>query len=284
MNIGIVGNLGKANFREVLPPFLDAVRAHGASVILDADAARILGLKKLPDVLPVAEIPKKADLVLSFGGDGTLLSTARLVGAHEKPILGVNLGGLGYLTEIPYDNLIEHVDDILSRHYEIQERMMLCAQVEGEEDFLHIALNEFVLERSGTPRMVSLETTIDGKALTTYRADGLIVATPTGSTGYNLSVGGPILEPTMQGIIVAPICPHSLAMRPLVIDAHRTIEIRLTSESLQVRLVADGQRSELLDEGKAVRIKKAPFVCKLAVFAGRVFYDVLGKKLRWGQR
>jgi NAD+ kinase len=284
MNIGIVGNLGKANFREVLPPFLDAVRARGASVILDTDAARVLGLKKLPDVLPAAEIPKKADLVLSFGGDGTLLSTARLVGAHEKPILGVNLGGLGYLTEIPYDNLIEHIDDIISRRYEIQERMMLCAQMEGEDGFPHVALNEFVLERTGTPRMVSLETTIDGKALTTYKADGLIMATPTGSTGYNLSVGGPILEPTMQAIIIAPICPHSLTMRPLVVDADRTVEIWFVEPSPPVHLVADGQISQVLDAGKRVRIKKAPFVCKLAVFAGRVFYDVLGKKLHWGQR
>jgi NAD+ kinase len=284
MNIGIVGNLGKANFREVLPPFLDAVRVRGANVILDADAARVLGLKKLPEVLPAAEIPKRADLVLSLGGDGTLLSTARLVGAHEKPILGVNLGGLGYLTEIPYDNLALRVDDILSQRYEIQERMMLCAQVEGEEGFPHLSLNDFVLERTGTPRMVSLETTIDGKTLTTYKADGIIMATPTGSTGYNLSVGGPVLEPTMQAIIIAPICPHSLAMRPLVIDAHRTVEIWFVEPSPPVHLVADGQVSQVLEEGKRVRIKRAPFVCKLAVFAGRVFYDVLGKKLHWGQR
>lgn len=284
MNIGIVGNLRKAAFREILPPFLDEVRARGASAILDSEAAKVPGLKGTLNVLPTADIPSHADLMLSFGGDGTLLSTARLVGANEKPILGVNLGGLGYLTEVPYDNLIERVDDILSGRYEIQERMMLRAQVEGEKGFPHVALNEFVLERSETPRMVSLETTIDGKALTTYRADGLIVATPTGSTGYNLSASGPILEPTMQGIILAPICSHSLTMRPLVIGADRTVEIRLATESPEVRLVADGQRSDVLSAGKRVRIQRAPFVCKLAVFAGRVFYNTLAQKLRWGQR
>lgn len=284
MNIGIVGNLSKPHFRDVLPPFVESVQARGTSVILDPDAARVPGLKGLLDIMPSAEIPKSADLVLSFGGDGTLLSTARLVGPYEKPILGVNLGGLGYLTEVPYDNLLERVDDILSRRYEIQERMMLCAQVEGEKDFGYIALNDFVLERSGTPRLVNLEAIIDGKVLTTYKADGLIVATPTGSTGYNLSAGGPILEPTMQGIIIAPICPHSLSMRPLVIGAHRTVEVRVKDDSSEVRFVADGQRSELLKPGKALRIKRAPFVCRLAVFAGRVFYNTLAQKLRWGQR
>jgi len=284
MNIGIVGNLGKAAFREILPAFLDEVRARGASVTLDPEAAKMPGLKGRLDVRPAEDIPKTADLVLSFGGDGTLLATARLVGENEKPILGVNLGGLGYLTEMPYDALTERIDDILAGRYEIQERMMLSAQVEGEDGFPHAALNEFVLERSGTPRMVSLETTIDGKELTTYRADGLIVATPTGSTGYNLSASGPILEPTMQSIILAPICPHSLTMRPLVIRADRTVEVRLTADSPEVRFVADGQRSELLRAGKAVRIRRAPFVCKLAVITGRVFYNVLAQKLGWGQR
>ncbi len=284
MNIGIVGNLDKPHFHEVLPPFLDEVRKRGASAILDPEAARVLGIKDLIDILPLDEIPKAADIVLSFGGDGTLLSTARLVGPHEKPILGINLGGLGYLTEVPYDNLIERIDDILERRYEIQQRMMLCAQMEGDEGFPHVALNDFVLERSGTPRMTHLETTIDGKPLTTYRADGLIVATPTGSTGYNLSASGPILEPTMKGIIVTPICPHSLSMRPLVIGADRTVEIRPTADSAQVRVVADGQRSVLLETGKAVRVRRAPFVCRLAVFAGRVFYNTLSQKLRWGQR
>ncbi|MBU1936388.1 NAD(+)/NADH kinase [bacterium] len=284
MNIGIVGNLDKPHFHDVLPPFLDEVRARGASVIMDPDAARVLGLKDSIDVMPAEDIPKNANLMLSFGGDGTLLSTARLVGPHEKPILGINLGGLGYLTEVPYDNLIERIEDILASRYDIQERMMLCAQMEGDEGFPHVALNDFVLERSGTPRMTHLETTIDGKHLTMYKSDGLIVATPTGSTGYNLSASGPILEPTMKAIIVTPICPHSLSMRPLVIDADRTVEIRPTSDSAQVRVVADGQRSMVLETGKAVRIRCAPFVCRLAVFSGRVFYNTLAQKLRWGQR
>ena len=284
MNIGIVGNLDKPHFHEVLPPFLDELRNRGASALLDSDAARVLNLKDSIDVMPAEDIPKSADLMLSFGGDGTLLSTARLVGPHEKPILGINLGGLGYLTEVPYDNLIERIDDILASRYEIQERMMLCAQMEGDKGFPHVALNDFVLERSGTPRMTHLETTIDGEPLTTYRADGLIVATPTGSTGYNLSASGPILEPTMNAIIVTPICPHSLSMRPLVIDAHRMVEVRPTADSAQVRVVADGQRSMVLETGKAVRIRRAPFVCRLAVFTGKVFYNTLSQKLRWGQR
>jgi len=220
-------------------------------------------------------------MVLSFGGDGTLLATARKVGRHQTPILGVNLGGLGYLAEISLESLYPRVEELLSGAYRVEDRMVLSCSVVGSPQ-VYQALNDVVIDKAAFTRVVRIRTTIGGRYLNTYTGDGLIVATPTGSTAYSLSLGGPIVEPALNALIVNPLSPHTLADRPMIIGAEREIEAVIESGHSAMILSTDGQIERHLRVGDKILIRRADYVVKLVHFQDKFFYDVLREKLKWG--
>lgn len=277
--VGVMGNLSKPAFRELLPTLIRGLRQRKATFILDRDAADELGCAS-HEILPAEQIADLATIMLSFGGDGTLLRTARMIGRRHVPILGVNIGpGLGYLTELSAAELDESLDRIIAGELVYQERMMLAATISNDSTLTYMALNDLVVANVEPWRTLPLELRIDNSPVTTYRSDGLIVSTPTGSTAYSLSAGGPILEPTLSCVIIAPISPHTLSMRPVVIASERTVSITVLGEAM---LSADGEPVKHLQSGSIVQVKRAEFTTKLAGLKGRDFYHVLRSKLGWG--
>lgn len=278
MILGIMGNSTKPRFIPIVSSFLLLLRERGVRFVFDAENRDSIQLDA-SQIVPHDAVGRIADLVLSFGGDGTLLHTAAAVASHDKPILGINLGpGLGYLTDLDSVHLHERLDDILNQNYAVENRMMLQAIVDGQPKMYH-ALNDFVVGQHEVSRTQAFEVFIDGTPASTYRADGLIVASPTGSTAYSLSAGGPIIEPTLESIIVTPVCPHTLTMRPLAIAASRTVTIRSMGSAV---LTADGEQVHLLDVGRNVIVSKSPMSAKLVNIMRRDFYQVLRDKLNWG--
>jgi NAD+ kinase len=233
-----------------------------------------------------SEVALDADLVVVLGGDGTLIAAARLVGERDVPILGVNLGSLGFLTEITLDELYPSIERCLAGDFEVSERMMLLASVErdGKEVERHRVLNDVVINKGALARIVDMETSVNGQYLTTFKADGLIVSTPTGSTGYSLSANGPIIHPALASISITPICPHTLTNRPLVVGADARIAIQLESMDEAVFLTLDGQVGVKLVCGDVVRICRAEHPTRLIKSRTKDFFEVLRTKLKWGER
>jgi NAD+ kinase len=224
--------------------------------------------------------------VVVFGGDGTMLSVARMVCEKEIPILGVNLGGLGFITEVQRTEIFDAMEEILSGKSGFEDRLMLtaCVHRHGEKIAEYTALNDVVINKGALARIIELETFIDRMYVTSFRADGLIVSTPTGSTAYSLSAGGPILDPTMDCIILTPICPHTLTNRPIVLPADVLIEITLKTPAEDVFLTLDGQVGFSLRQNDIVVVEKSPFKTRLLIPHERNSFQVLRKKLRWGER
>ncbi|PYM70257.1 MAG: NAD(+) kinase [Candidatus Rokuibacteriota bacterium] len=227
----------------------------------------------------------QVDLLLVLGGDGTLLSMARLVGDLGVPILGVNLGGLGFLTALTKEELFPALEAFLAGGLVIEERVMLAAQVwrQGERLSEYAALNDVVITKSAMSRIINLAVSVDGQFATAYRADGLIISTPTGSTAYCLSAGGPIVFPTMPAIVLTPICSHTLTNRPIVLPADQRIEVTLQSDQ-DVMLTLDGQVGFALKEADVVAISQATARIRLLRFPQKHFFSVLRTKLKWGER
>ena len=232
------------------------------------------------------DIPGSADMVVVLGGDGTLISVARLVGDREVPILGVNLGSLGFLTEVTLDELYPALESCLSGDYRVSERMMLRASVErdGIEIESHQVLNDVVINKGALARIVDLMTTVDGSWLTTFKSDGLIICTPTGSTGYSLAAGGPIIHPALDCLVITPICPHTLTNRPIVVDAGASITVTLKSDKEDVFLTLDGQVGMELQGGDIIRVRRAERRTRLVVSRSKDYFEVLRTKLKWGER
>ena len=233
-----------------------------------------------------SEVARDADLVVVLGGDGTLIAAARLVGEREVPILGVNLGSLGFLTEITLNELYPSVERCLAGDFEVSERMMLVASVEraGEVVELHRVLNDVVINKGALARIVDMETSVSGRYLTTFKADGLIVSTPTGSTGYSLSANGPIIHPELECISITPICPHTLTNRPLVMAGDARIAITLNSNDEAVFLTLDGQVGVKLVCGDVVQIRQSEHATRLVQSRSKDYFEVLRTKLKWGER
>jgi NAD+ kinase len=221
-----------------------------------------------------SEVVEKVDLMIVLGGDGTLLAVARAIGSRSVPILGVNLGTLGFLAEIAQEELFETLEEILAGRFVAEHRMRLDVAVEraGEVVGGYLALNDAVLARTALSRMVDLEARADGAEVTTYYGDGLIVATPTGSSAYSLSAGGPLVLPSVEAIVLAPICPHTLTQRPLVLP-HTCNE-----------LTVDGQVGCELREGDRVTVRRSEHTARLLAPPGRNLFEVMRAKLRWGER
>jgi len=232
------------------------------------------------------DIPKKVEMIIVLGGDGTLLSVARLMGNHDVPILGVNLGGLGFLTEITLEELYRVLEKVVQGDFITDERVVLNASVirRGERMAEFIVLNDAVINKGALARIIDLETTINGEYLTTFKSDGLILSTPTGSTAYNLSAGGPIVYPSLHCIIITPICPHTLTNRPIVIPDDVEIRAMLKTKQQEVILTLDGQQGFTLEFEDVVEVKKAEGHIFLIKSPYRHYFEVLREKLKWGER
>jgi NAD+ kinase len=226
------------------------------------------------------------DLLLVLGGDGTLLSVARLIGARDVPILGVNLGGLGFLTEVTLEELYPILDAVLQGIYEVTHRILLTATVhrQGERIAEYVALNDAVINKGVLARMIELETYIDGQYVTTFRADGLILSTPTGSTAYCLAAGGPIVYPTLRALVLTPICPHTLTLRPLVIPDAAKVEIVQGVTNENAYLTLDGQVGFTLRHRDVIRVVRSDHTITLLKAPGKDYFKILRTKLKWGER
>ena len=255
----------------------------GIEVVLGTQAATATGA----DVTVRSEVAEKVDLMIVLGGDGTLLAVARAIGSRPVPILGVNLGTLGFLAETSSDELFQALEEILAGRYLVEPRMRLDIEVERDGECVgrFLALNDAVLARTALSRMVDLDVRADGAAVATYHADGLIVATPTGSSAYSLSAGGPLMLPGVEAIVLTPICPHTLAQRPLVLPQSCNIEVQHHDlRDGDVQLTVDGQVGSELCERDLVRIRRSDHPTRLLVPPGRSRFDVMRAKLRWGER
>ncbi|MGD2080371.1 MAG: NAD(+)/NADH kinase [Nitrospirota bacterium] len=251
-------------------------------VYLEKEVAAFKDAKSVPR----SEFPGVVDMVVVLGGDGTMLGTARLVAPRGIPVLGVNLGGLGFITEIYTDELLPAMEKIIKGECPTEERMMLAARItrEGEEISRYTALNDIVINKGAVARIIDLEVRVNKTYVTLFKSDGAIVATPTGSTAYSLSAGGPILYPTLHALVLTPISPHTLTNRPVVLQDDAKIELTLKSRSDGVLLSLDGQVGYTLRGGDTVEVEKSPHVATLFRAGGRDHFDILRTKLKWGER
>ncbi len=280
--IGIVGNREKKGARALLPALVRWLRERDVGVVLEKGiAGAVRGLGK---GVPLKSLIARVDAVLVLGGDGTFLSAAREAASADVPILGVNLGGLGFLTETAESDLYVALDRLVKGDVEIEPRMMLEVRVgprRGKTPWTERGLNDVVIHQSDESRMVQLELRIGRTSIGTLAADGLIVATPTGSTAYSLSAGGPIVRPTIEALLATPICPHSLAFRPLLVGADEKLRVRVGRNVNRARLTVDGQISRPLAAGDDVEIRRAKARVSMLSLKRESFYEVLREKLAW---
>ena len=287
MTFGITGNLEKPEVVEVLHTLLAQLSDARVPCVLDDRFAKLVRRPKagrgalVCRTLPQDKVPAAADVLLTLGGDGTILRVARLVGRHQTPILGINLGKLGFLAEVSVGEMTDCVREVIAGAYTVEDRMMLRATAKGTRRN-YSALNDIVVEKHGTSRMVNFVTFVNHEYVATYAADGIIFSSPTGSTAYSLANGGPILHPTNRVIAISPICPHTLTARPIIVTDDSKITVRIEEAPNRIRITADGQMEELLRPPVEVTIQRAPFVARLVKRLNTSYYDVLRKKLNWG--
>ena len=235
--------------------------------------------------VPREEIAATADLMLVLGGDGTMIATARLVGDREVPVLGVNYGGLGYLAEFRIEELYHALESILSGNFRLDKRVMLDVELKRGDVSVtrNRVLNDVVINKSALARIIEIETYLNRYFVNSFRADGLIISTPTGSTAYNLSAGGPVIFPSMNAVVITPICPFTLSNRPIVVPDDATIELLLKTDQEEVTLTLDGQVGFELNVEDRVVIRKSSVTFNLVQPSNRNYFDVLRDKLRWGR-
>jgi NAD+ kinase len=276
--VGFVIKPHAPGVRDVLGNLTAHLEGRGLACVLEEEAAHMIGRK---DGLPREKVPAQADLVVVLGGDGTLLSVARFAAEAGIPIMGVNMGSLGFLTEIPISEARSTLDSLLAGEPEtISRRRLLEARYQNNS---HLCLNDVVINKSALARMVQIGIRIDGREIAVLKADGLIVSTPTGSTAYSLSAGGPIVHPGVPAIILSPICPHTLTFRPLVIAADSTVGLRLLTDGEEVQLTFDGQRGAPLGKTDEVLIRISPLEVELVSSPGRGYFDLVKEKLGWAE-
>ncbi|HLH06442.1 MAG TPA: NAD(+)/NADH kinase [Terriglobales bacterium] len=280
----IVSKPEKPEVAEILPALLRWLIDHQYSVYIDRESATYLNE---PEIVVDREqlASKSPELVIVLGGDGTLLSAARVFAATAVPILGVNLGSLGFLTEVPIDDLYATLEGIQSGACSVEKRAMLHARVvrDSRQISEFHALNDVVIGKSTIARLASFDLYLRGGFVSSYKGDGLIIATPTGSTAYSLAAGGPILTPSVEALVISPICPHSLTHRPIVLPDDIEIELVVGSTCDEAFLSIDGQMGMPLCQGDRLQCRKSPYKTSLLRMK-RTFFDVLRTKLKWGQR
>ena len=279
-----VGLIGKYKSLEIAGPLLklgDYLTQRGVKVLIDRLTASHIGDSRYP-VLVLEDIGREADLAIVLGGDGTMLNIARMLAPFEVALVGINQGRLGFLTDISLDTMIETIGSILDGKYVTEERMLLAAEVfDGDERVFDVlAFNEVVVSKGVKGSMVELEVRIDGRFLYALRADGLIVATPTGSTAYALSSGGPIMHPSLSAMALVPICPHTFSSRPIVIGSDSVVEIIVKSDP-DMRAHFDSHSRFDLREGSRVVVRRYGHTIRLLHPVGHDYYNMLRAKLHW---
>ena len=282
-NIGIITKSKNQRALEIGIKLYDWLKKHKLCGLCEDELATALKLTGQSKV----EISEQADLIVVLGGDGTLLSIARHMKQSDPPILGVNLGSLGFLTAITLDELFNVMKEILAGNFSLSPRMLLKVTLLRHKQPIsnHTVLNDVVINKGAMARIIDLKTVIDGKLVNTFKADGLIFSTPTGSTGYSLSAGGPIVYPTLNSITVAPICPHTLSNRPLIVPPEVTIETTLIStDNDDVFLTLDGQTGFSLQPLDKIVISRSEHDIKLVTSPSKTYFEVLRNKLKWGER
>ena len=286
MDVRTVGVVGKRRIDLVVrtaEQLVEWLGARNVECLVEEDLA---ACSSLVAGCPREELPSRVELMVVLGGDGTLLSAARLVAGSQVPLLGVNAGGLGFLTEVALEELFQVLESVLAGQTTIIQRSLLEAVVwrEGRRVTSQRVLNDVVVNKGALARIIDLETHIDESYLTTFKADGLIISSPAGSTAYNLSAGGPIVHPALGCIILTPICPHTLTNRPIILPEDRTIKVSLGSVDGEVFLTFDGQVGYRFTEGDVLEVRTSPYRLSLIKSPHRSFYEVLRNKLRWGGR
>ncbi len=252
------------------------------TVLAERYLSHALGWPRVED----RELASRADLVVVLGGDGTLIYTARLLSGRAVPILGVNLGSLGFMTEVPVDELFAILDEVLAGRFKVDSRMKLTCRLvrEGKTVLEDEVLNDVVINKGALARIADHETSIDGVPIATYKADGVILATPTGSTAYSLSAGGPIVHPSVDCTILSPICSHALTQRSIVVPADRTIRVTLRREVADTYLTLDGQTGHSLQGGDCIEVVRSPNRVSLVRNPHMAYFTILRQKLHWGER
>ncbi len=290
MKYGVTGNATKESLWIPVADLVSWLQGRKLDFCLQEEVAAGLAERNLVDAALCArrsesDLASSADVILSFGGDGTMLNSAHAVGNRGTPILGVNIGRLGFLAEVEVGQVHEAIERMEQGDYRIEERMVLQAEIEnGVELDAYWALNEFVIERSGTAKLIAIHVSIDGTALNTYWADGLIIATPTGSTAYSLATGGPIMVPGCGTLIITPIAPHMLTVRPIVLPDSSVIEVRVATPQSPYILAADGMSTVLEQEELLITIRRAAHTVRLVKLPGQHFFKTIRSKLMWGVR
>jgi NAD+ kinase len=281
--IGIISRPRRSNLDVVVPPLLKWLEARGVQAFCDEETAG--SLPGVPKGRTRQEVADSSQLLLVLGGDGTLLAAAHLAAPRGIPILPINMGSLGFLTSFTLDELYPALEDGLAGRFSISQRVMLHVELEraGKVIESQRVLNEAVINKGALARMIELELAIDADFVCRYRADGLIVASPTGSTAYSLSAGGPIVHPAVESFVITPICPHMLSDRPLVVRDSSSIAVQLSGDTESVFLTLDGQRGIPLQATDRVRISRAKELLKLVQPPKKSYFEILRSKLKWGE-
>ncbi len=289
MRIGIAVKPGLMAAREQLVELEEWLRDRGVDAVWSTEAAKLF-TSGSRSVVDRTEIPQQSDLVVVLGGDGTLLGMAKAIAesGHEVPILGVNFGSLGFLTEITRPEIFTAIEAVMAGRTSYDLRMMLraVATLAGQPTVAHMALNDVVFSRTALSRIIELEVSVGDQLMTAVKADGLIVATPTGSTAYNLAAGGPIVHPAMDALLLTPIAPHTLTNRPIVIPSEREVRVRSTGSNAgdEVYVTVDGQTGFGMHEGDEIAITRAERPLRLVRSTTRSYFEVLRQKLKWNER
>ncbi len=284
MKIGIVAKPHHTKFDTPLKQLLAWLQDHNCTTIVEEGVVRAFDLTQVKGT-KLEEIPDQADIIMVFGGDGTMLRVARSIQGRPAPILGVNLGSLGFLTEITLEELYPVLEHVLEGKYSIDRRDMLQVTVHHGDDPIEIynALNDAVINSGALARLINMDAFVDEDYIATFPADGMIISTPTGSTAYSLSAGGPVLYPKLDSVVMTPICSHTLTNRPLVIPAESTIRVVVTSGE-EVMLTVDGQIGVPLQAGDEVSCTRSEYQIELIQAGHKDFFEVLREKLKWGER
>ncbi len=286
MRVGIVPNIYKDNILDVVGTLIQELKSFEIDYIISSSLKyyqkRFTKLIYNSTFMENVELCKNSDVVISIGGDGTMLNTAFEAREHNTPLLGLNFGKLGFLAEFDMNSISSVIKDLKHGNYEVEERITLDAYCNGNKDEKLFAINDIVIDKGGWPKMIQLAIDVDDKYVSTFSADGIIIATPTGSTGYSLSTGGPIVSPKADVMTLNPISPHTLTMRPLVLSSKNKILIEVNSQHTSVQINCDGQRVHYFKPPVKIEIEKSKHPVRLVHTNMTNYFEILRKKLYWG--
>ncbi len=278
--IGLTTNPEKVAARQLIRRVARELEQAGRTVVVDPTTGPMIGRRETTADLPT--LATESDLLIVFGGDGTMLGAARSLAGVRTPILGVNIGGLGFLTAVPSEQISRELEHLWAGNFRIEERALIACKGQSSDGPISLlALNDFVVSRGATSRLIELEVTVNGEPLTNYRCDGLIFGSPTGSTAYSLAAGGAIVTPDAEVLTITPICPHTLSNRSVIVSGDSVVEVRVLSKKLEIFLTADGQVQIPLGADDAVQIRNSPKKIRLVRLPGSSFFKTLRQKLHW---